>query len=79
MLRKYMLLWHPDRFGNKYGKFAFEADDLDRLYDKVQWVSQELSVCKVELDEDAEKKEVKEAAKRDKEEAEAQGEGGAHT
>eukprot|EP00947_MAST-08B_sp_MAST-8B-sp1_P001263 g1263.t1 len=54
VMRRYMLLWHPDRFVAKYGAL-FADGDARFLAERVQWVSQELSLSKAEMAEDEER------------------------
>ena len=58
VMRRYMLLFHPDRFVGKYGKF-FVDQDLEIIAERVQWVSQELSLSKADMEEDEERQEQK--------------------
>ena len=58
VMRRYMLLFHPDRFIGKYGKF-FVDQDLEIIAERVQWVSQELSLSKADMEEDEERQEQK--------------------
>lgn len=51
ILRKYMMLWHPDRFMARFRKKIFSDEYHDAIEQKSQWVSQEISLAKVEVDD----------------------------
>ena len=51
VLRKYMMLWHPDRFMARFGKKILSDEYREGIFKKAQWVSQEVSLAKVEIED----------------------------